>query len=45
MKVHPSGKTLGGTIEGLDLSRPVSDDAFRQVVNALGEHGVIRFPD
>lgn len=45
MKVHSSGKTLGGTIEGLDLSRPVSDDAFRQVVHALGRHGVIRFPD
>ena len=45
MKVHSSGKTLGGTIEGLDLSRPVSEDAFRQVVQALGRHGVIRFPD
>jgi len=44
MKVIPSGESLGATIEGLDLSRPL-DPAIRQsVVNALGKHGVLRFP-
>ncbi|MGZ5126715.1 MAG: TauD/TfdA dioxygenase family protein, partial [Burkholderiales bacterium] len=45
MKIIPTGKVLGATIEGLDLSRPIAPDAFKQVVYALGEHSVIRFPD
>lgn len=45
MKITPTGKVLGATIEDLDVSRPLSHDAFNQVVHALGEHGVIRFPD
>ncbi len=44
MKITPTGKVLGATIEDLDVSRPLSHDAFNQVVHALGEHGVIRFP-
>jgi len=45
MKVIPTGKVLGATIEGLDLSKPLPADAFKQVVQALGEYSVIRFPD
>jgi taurine dioxygenase len=45
MKVIPTGKVLGATIEGLDLSSPIPPDAFKQVVHALGEHSVIRFPE
>ena len=45
MKVTPTGKVLGATIEGLDLSKPLADDAFKQVVHALGEYSVIRFPN
>ena len=44
MKVIPSGQTLGATIEGLNLSQPLSDEAFEFAMRALGEHGVLRFP-
>ncbi|HET7200904.1 MAG TPA: TauD/TfdA family dioxygenase [Burkholderiales bacterium] len=44
MKVTGSGETLGATIEGLDLARPLSREHFDGVVGALGRHGVVRFP-
>ena len=44
MKVTSSGGTLGATIEGLDLARPLSEDDFDRVVRTLGERGVVRFP-
>jgi taurine dioxygenase len=43
MKIHP-GKALGARIEGVDLAQPVSDAAFKQILRALGEHGVLCFP-
>ena len=45
MTVTPTGAVLGATIEGLDLSRPLSDAEFADVLVALGRHGVLRFPD
>src|SRR6267143_1411522 len=39
-KVIPSGHTLGATVEGLDLSRPLSAEEFAFALNALAEHGV-----
>jgi taurine dioxygenase len=44
MKIIPSGEALGATIEGLDLGRPLANDELQQVVGALGERGVVRFP-
>ena len=44
MKVTKSGETLGATIEGLDLARPLSQDEFDEVLGALGRFGVVRFP-
>jgi taurine dioxygenase len=44
MKITSSGETLGATIEGLDLARPLAGDEFDAVVRALGERGVVRFP-
>jgi alpha-ketoglutarate-dependent taurine dioxygenase len=44
MKITSSGGTLGATIEGLDLARPLSREQFDAVVSALGERGVVRFP-
>jgi taurine dioxygenase len=44
MKIHPSGKTLGARIEGMDLAQPVSEGDFRQILRALGERGVLCFP-
>ena len=44
VNVIPSGQSLGATIEGLDLARPLSGEKFEAVLSALGKHGVIRFP-
>ena len=44
MKITPSGKILGATVEGIDLARPVSDGDFKAILRALGEHGVLCFP-
>ena len=44
MKVIGSGQSLGATIEGLDLAKPLSDGDFDAVLRALGERGVVRFP-
>jgi taurine dioxygenase len=45
MTIEPSGEILGATVRGLDLARPLSDDDFTAVLRALGQHGVLRFPD
>jgi taurine dioxygenase len=45
MKIHPSGKALGATVEGIDLAQPLSDADFKQILRALGEHGVLCFPE
>ena len=44
MEIHPSRNTLGATIEGTDLAQPVSESNFKQILRALGEHGVLCFP-
>jgi alpha-ketoglutarate-dependent taurine dioxygenase len=45
MKVIPSGKALGARIEGVDLAQPLADADFRNILRALGAHGVLCFPD
>jgi taurine dioxygenase len=44
VKITPSGKILGATIEGIDLAQPLSQTEFKQILRALGAHGVLRFP-
>ena len=44
MIVKPSGGVLGATIEGIDLSRPLERRGFAEILTALGEHAVLRFP-
>ena len=44
LTVTPTGAVLGATIEGLDLSRPLSEGDFAQVLTSLGRYGVLRFP-
>ena len=44
MKIQPSGQALGARIEGVDLAQPLSDRDFKQILRALGEHGVLCFP-
>lgn len=44
MQIVPSGKVLGATIEGLDLRTPLRDSEVEAIIEALGRHGVVRFP-
>ena len=41
----PTGETLGATVTGIDLSQPLTDADFATIIAALGEHGVLRFPE
>ena len=43
--ISGSGKALGATVRGLDLSHPLPDEALDRLLRALGAHGVLRFPD
>jgi taurine dioxygenase len=45
LTIEPTGAVLGATIRGLDAGKPVADRDFRQVLAALGQFGVVRFPD
>jgi taurine dioxygenase len=42
--VEPTGAILGATVRGVDLSKPLSDANFATILQALGRHGVLRFP-
>ena len=44
LNVIPTGLTLGATVEGLDLSKPLHAEALEPVMQALGRFGVLRFP-
>ena len=44
MKVIPSGDSLGATLEGVDLARPLDAEQLNGVQQALGKYGVLRFP-
>jgi alpha-ketoglutarate-dependent taurine dioxygenase len=44
MRIVPSDKVLGATLEGLDLSRPLEEPEVEAIVQALGRYGVVRFP-
>ena len=41
--VRPSGRSLGADIEGVDLSQPLDDATFGQILDAWAEHLVLRF--
>ncbi len=45
LHIIPTGAVLGATIRGVDLSRPLNDPDFARILLALGQHGVLRFPD
>src|SRR5262249_30321375 len=44
LTITPSGETLGATVHGVDLARPLDRPQFAAVLAALGRHGVLRFP-
>jgi len=43
MWVQPTGGALGADVYGVDLSQPMSDDIFQKILDAWGEHLVLRF--
>jgi len=43
--IEPSGQILGATVKGIDLAKPLSDADFATILQALGRHGVLRFPE
>src|SRR4051794_8849440 len=45
LTIEPTGAILGATVKGLDASKPVEAGDFGQVLAALGQYGVLRFPD
>ena len=45
LTIEPAGPTLGATIHGLDAAKPIPDPVFGQILAALGQYGVLRFPD
>jgi taurine dioxygenase len=44
MHVNPTGRTLGATIERIDLAQPLSEPDFKHILRALGAYGVLCFP-
>ena len=44
IQITPSGATLGARVEGIDLAQPLSDADFHTLLNALGQHGVLKYP-
>ena len=45
MEIAPSGAALGADIRGMDLSKPLSDEAFLRIENAFNKHSVVCFRD
>jgi hypothetical protein len=45
IRVNPLTPTIGATIEGIDLARPMTDQQFTEVNRALANHLVIFFRD
>ena len=44
IKLTPAGQALGATVEGLDLANGLSNTELETVMQALGQYGVLRFP-
>ncbi|MDB5376508.1 MAG: taurine dioxygenase [Rubritepida sp.] len=45
MRIAPNNSGLGARVLNIDLSEPLSSQDFRGVLRALGEYGVLCFPD
>ena len=44
MKIFPYNSVLGATIEGFDISKPISDVQLELIKHALACYGFVRFP-
>jgi taurine dioxygenase len=45
ISLEPNGKILGATVHGIDLAQPLAEADFATILDALGQYGVLRFPD
>lgn len=45
MRIEPKAASLGATIHAIDLSMPLSPDNYKAIEQALGQYGVVSFPD
>lgn len=45
LSIEPTGAILGATVRGIDLAQPIPHRDFGRILLALGNHGVLRFPD
>jgi alpha-ketoglutarate-dependent taurine dioxygenase len=45
LKIQPTGQTLGARVLGIDISKPIDDEILDNLKSALGEYGVLCFPD
>jgi taurine dioxygenase len=45
LTIEATGAILGATVRGIDLAQPLRDSDFGRILLALGQHGVLRFPD
>ena len=45
LSIEPAGAVLGATVRGIDLAQPLDQRDFGRILLALGQHGVLRFPD
>jgi alpha-ketoglutarate-dependent taurine dioxygenase len=45
LTIEPGKDVLGARVTGVDLNQPLAADDFACVLRALGEHGVLCFPD
>lgn len=43
IEVIPTGKACGAEIRGVDLSQPIDDATFAQILNAFAKHGMVFF--
>jgi len=44
MRITPNNAGLGARVEGIDLSRSLTPEDFKTVLRALGQYGVLCFP-
>src|SRR5436190_4208577 len=45
LTIEPTDAVLGATVRGIDLAQPLGHRDFAQILLALGNHGVLRFPE
>ena len=45
IRIEPSEYHLGATVRGVDVSKPLTPDIFGKILAAIGQYGLLRFPE